>query len=88
MKRTLLMIRANGGDEISLEKDTSAVSVLKDDFDVDVLGYLDTHELPECALVCVNVDEPLVDPHFPVFPRSSAFAAGALPRWDYEPAGR
>ena len=44
--------------------------VLEDDLDGDVVRDLDPHQLAERAFVGVDVDEPLVDAHLPVLPRS------------------
>src|SRR5439155_11530081 len=33
------------------------------DLDVDTVGHLDPHQLPQGSFVRVEVDEPLVDPH-------------------------
>ena len=51
----------------------------ENDLDVDAIGNLDPHELPEGALVSVQVDEPLVDTLLPVVPRLASLSVRTLP---------
>src|SRR5438876_4537921 len=54
------------------------------DLDVHAVRHLDAHELPERALVRVEVDEPLVNPHLPAVPGLAALAVGGLADRDDE----
>ena len=63
-------------------------SVLKYDFDGHVVGDLDAHELAERAFVGIDIDEPFVDAHLPVFPGRGALAVGRLARGHFERLGR
>ena len=51
----------------------------ENDLDVDAIGNLDPHELPEGTLVGVQVDEPLVDAHLPAVPGLASLSVGTLP---------
>ena len=59
-------------------------SVLEDDLDRDVVRDLDPHELSEGAFVGVDVDEPFVDAHLPVFPRRRPLSVRGLTRGNFE----
>ena len=54
-------------------------SAAKHNLNVDSIGNLDPHELPEGTLVGVQIDEPLVDAHFPAIPCLASLSVGALP---------
>lgn len=43
-------------------------STAKHNLNVDSIGNLDPHELPEGTLVGVQIDEPLVNAHLPAIP--------------------
>src|SRR3989442_8189641 len=58
------------------------------DLDVDAVRHLDAHQLPQRALVRVEVDEPFVDSHLPAVPRLAPLAVGGLPHWHDEPFRR
>src|SRR2546427_7094811 len=58
------------------------------DLDVDAVRHLNPHQLPQRALVRVEVDEPLVDPHLPAVPRLAPLAVGGLPHRHDEPFRR
>ena len=49
-------------------------SAAEHNLNVDSIGNLDPHELPEGTLVGVQIDEPLVDAHLPAVPCLAAFA--------------
>src|SRR5512147_2574341 len=49
------------------------------DLDVHVLWDLDSHELPERALVGIKIYEALVHPHLPVVPGGGSLTVRALP---------
>jgi len=51
----------------------------KHDLDVDAIGDLDPHELPEGTLIGVQIYEPLVDAHLPAVPGLASLSIGALP---------
>src|SRR3989475_191103 len=55
------------------------------DLDVDAVRHLDAHQLPQRALVRVEVDEPFVDPHLPPVPRLAPLAVRRLPHRHDEP---
>src|SRR5438445_1754 len=58
------------------------------DLDVHAVRHLDPHELPQRAFVCVEVDEPLVDPHLPAVPCLAPLPVGGLPHRHDEPFRR
>src|SRR5438309_9244804 len=58
------------------------------DLDVDAVGNLDPHQLPQRAFVRIEVDEPLVDPHLPAVPCLAPFAVGRLAHRHHEPFRR
>src|SRR6266581_4924769 len=60
----------------------------QDDLDVHAVRHLDAHQLPQRALVRVEVDEPLVDAHLPAVPRLAALAVGGLADRHEEPLRR
>ena len=55
------------------------LSAAKDDLDVYTIGNLDPHELPQGTLICVEVDESLVDPHLPAVPGLASLTVRTLP---------
>src|SRR5580658_9857425 len=60
----------------------------QDDLDVDAVGDLDPHHLTQRALVGREVDETLVDPHFPVVDRAGSAAVRSLPDRHLQALGR
>ena len=58
------------------------------DLDVHAIGDLDPHQLPEGALIGVEVDEPLVDPHLPVVDGLASLSVRALPAGYLQLLGR
>src|SRR2546425_119736 len=58
------------------------------DLDVHAVRHLNPHELPQSALIRVEVDEPLVDPHLPAVPRLAPLAVRGLPHRHDEPLRR
>lgn len=57
---------------------------VKAHFDVHTVGDIDPHELPECTLIGIKVDEPLVDAHLPVIPGFTSLSVRAFPAGDPE----
>src|SRR6059036_3452832 len=58
------------------------------DLDIDAVRDLDAHQLPQRALVRVEVDEPFVDSHLPAVPRLAPLAVRRLPHRHDEPLRR
>src|SRR5690242_17182803 len=63
---------------------TTEGSGLEDDLDVDAVRNLDAHHLSERALVGVDVDQSLVDPHLPMIDRARPPTIGTLADGDLE----
>ena len=59
-------------------------SLQKFDLDKDLFRSLNAHQAFEKTLVRINIDQPLVDSHFPTIPSVSALATRALSGRDPE----
>ena len=63
-------------------------SAAKHNLNVDSIGNLDPHELPEGTLVGIQIDESLVNAHFPAIPSLASLSVGALPARNLKLLGR
>jgi hypothetical protein len=66
----------------------AAPSTLKDNLNADIFGHLDAHELAECTLIGINIDEALVNPQLPAVPRCGSLTIRTLADWNNQPLGR
>jgi len=65
----------------------AAPSTLKDNLNADIFWHLNTHQLAECPLVCVNIDKALVNPQLPAVPCCGPLSIGTLADGNYQPLG-
>src|SRR5439155_9337255 len=56
--------------------------------DLDTVRHRDALQLPQRALVSVEIDEPFVNPHLPPVPRLAPLAVRGLPHRHDEPLRR
>jgi len=51
-----------------MKKKLLLLSGTQNDFDVDPIRNLNSHQLPECAFISIEIDETFVNSHLPAIP--------------------